>query len=324
MPERTLYGIVEFSTPLLCSADALGQTVDVSIESHAGKLTLPSLPDWEEQEEDRFAPLRKPLLGPAPAQTWKRGEGLIHWGQPKSYPARDASVKLSLIEFPLHSNDLESGAKEIYEGFGKWVALFEKYIMLLTTQNTRAVVTGNDGPGRIELLINENDELRHISRKISQSFTIEISRNDETLHLEQLSEAARLSSHGFLPRFEYRLLLEAYAARKREDYRKAIIEAATALEICLTARIMKEFETQRVSFGEKLLDKFRMLGGRFELVRILGISLPDKDYKSLVINPRNDVIHRADFPEKALANQVISEVRELLLLLSPQFYQDVP
>jgi len=57
------------------------------------------------------------------------------------------------------------------------------------------------------------------------------------------------------------MLLEAYAARKNEDYRKAIIEAATALEICLTARISEEFDTLRISFGEQLLQKFRMPRG---------------------------------------------------------------
>ena len=112
-------------------------------------------------------------------------------------------------------------------------------------------------------------------------------------------------------------------ARRNEDYRKAIIEGATALEVCLTARILEEFDTQGISFGEKLLQKFRMLGGRFELIRLIGVSLPEKDYATLVINPRNDVVHRAAFPDKALANQVITEVEELLQLFSPQLHENI-
>lgn len=321
MPEPTLYGIVEFSTSLFCSSDALEQTVDISIGGHTGTLALPSLPDWGVQEED---PLHKPLLGPAQARTWKRGESLIYWGRPNSYPAGDALVDLALIEFPLHPDNLESGAQRVYEGFGAWLDLFEKYVILLTKQNTHKRVSGGDGPGRIELLIKEDAGLRHLYRTNPQRIAFELSGGDEALHLEQFREASRLSSQRLPPRFEYRLLLEAYSARKNEDYRKAIIEAATALEICLTARIMEEFDTQRVSFGEKLLQKFRMLGGRFELVRILGISLPKKHYESLVIQPRNGVVHRAAFPNKALANQVISEVEELLRLFFPQVHQDTP
>lgn len=145
---------------------------------------------------------------------------------------------------------------------------------------------------------------------------------DESLHLEQFKQAAQLSSNFFKPRLHYRMLLESYAARRNEDYRKAIIEAAAALEICLTMRIIEEFNTQNISFGEKLLQKFRMLGGRFELARLLGINLPDKDYVSLVMTPRNEVIHRASFPDKQLANQVITEVEELLHLFSPQLYEE--
>jgi len=69
---------------------------------------------------------------------------------------------------------------------------------------------------------------------------------------------------------------------------------------------------------------FVCLGGRFELVRLLGISLPEKDYEKLVIRPRNDVVHKGAFPDKMLANQVIAEVEKLLRLFSPRVHQDAP
>jgi hypothetical protein len=319
VPEEPLFGIVEFSTALVCAAEALGQTVDISISGHRGSLTLPSLPNWVEHQKD---PLHMPLLGPMPARTWKRGEGLIYWGSPISYPTGNAKVKLALLQFPLASDYRESGAQEIYNGFSTWLALFEEYIILLTTQNTHKGVSVGDGPGYLELLFNDDTTLRHISKESATTVKIRLYGKEEALHLSEFGEAARLSSQGLQPRLEYRMLLEAYTARKNQDFRKAIIEAANALEICLTSRILKEFASQGVAFGEKLLQKFRMLGGRFELVRILGISLPEKDYVNLVINPRNDVIHRASFPDERLANQVISEVVELLQLFSPQLHHD--
>ena len=54
------------------------------------------------------------------------------------------------------------------------------------------------------------------------------------------------------------------------------------------------------------------------MVRLLEIPLPEKDYVGLILNPRNDVIHAAEFPSKPLSNQVIGEVEELLKLYSPQ------
>jgi hypothetical protein len=74
MRDSALVGIVRFFTPVLCAKDALGQPIDISVGGNEGTLTLPSLPDWKEKEED---PLHKPLVGPFPARTWKRGGDLI-------------------------------------------------------------------------------------------------------------------------------------------------------------------------------------------------------------------------------------------------------
>jgi len=321
MQQRTIVGLVEFSRSLFCGADALGQTSDISIGGHSGTLTLPSLPVWAEHEKH---PLDKPLVGPLAARKWKRGEELIHWGSPVSYPVGDATVDRAVAEFVLDSDNLETDEKGIYEGFSPWLDLFEKYVMILTTQGSRRRVHMPHGPGRIELYVNEEAGLRRVSDARTKEFVVEMSEQDEALHLNQFMEASRLPSLNLSPRLEYRLLLEAYTARKNADYRKAIIEAATALEVCLTKRIMEELDAQRVTFGEQLLQKFRMLGGRFELARMIGIPLPQKDYVTIVINPRNEVIHGASFSSQAVANEVISEVEELLRLFSPRVHQDAP
>jgi hypothetical protein len=323
MQEFILYGIIEFSTALLCSADALGQSVNITIRGNSGILTLPTRTEWESNENDSFNHSNKLLLGPIPARTWKRGDALIYWGKPISYPSGESDVERALFEFKFRSEDHETNAQQIYQGFGEWLDLFEKYVIILTTQNTRCRMVSHDGPGRLELLLNDGDKLKYISKKnIGPNATIYFSTEDYSLHLEQLMEAARLSSLGLPPKFEYVLFLEAYNARRNADYRKAIIEAANALEICLTERIMVEFNHQRITFGEKLLQKFRMLGGRFELIKLLGVPLPNKDYEALINKPRNDVVHRGAFPDQALSNRVISEVEELLRLFSPQIYQD--
>ncbi|MFC1554873.1 hypothetical protein ACFL7D_09580 [candidate division KSB1 bacterium] len=247
----------------------------------------------------------------------------ICWGHPVSYPKGSSSVKLALLEFCLVPKKEDASIQEIYEAFEPWLKLFEQYVKLLTTQHTRNKVSGGDGSGRLDLLYDIDKNLEHIYRSTPTTITIEIGREDESLHIEQLRETVNLASGGYQPKLQYRILLEAYRARKDKDYRKAIIESATALEICLTERILREFNTQGITFGEKLLKKFRMLGGRFELVKMLGISHPDKDYKTIIIEPRNNVVHGAIFPNKDMANNVITEVKELLQLFSPQLHENI-
>jgi len=319
MSDYTLYGIIGFSASLYCAEDVLAKTVDISVGGHKGKLTLPSLPDWGESESD---PLHKPLLPPDNAKEWKRGEKPLYWGRPLSYPSGNASVELALLEIKLNDNHLESVSQDIYKNYSSWLNLFRQYVILLTKQNTYSRVTGGDHSDHLELLINGEEGLKSIHRTNKPVITVQISDVDHALHFEHFKKAADLSSKNYSPRLEYQMLLQAYLAQEDGDYRKAIIEASSALEISITSRIMEEFQSQRISFGLKLLEKYRMLGGRFELVRVLGIPLPVKDYKKLVIGPRNDVIHKAKFPEQKIANQVITEVEELLQLFSPKIYQD--
>ena len=66
-----------------------------------------------------------------------------------------------------------------------------------------------------------------------------------------------------------------------------------------------------------------MLSGKFELIRLLDIQIPDKNYTELILYPRNQVIHKAIYPDAKLANQVIREVEEILKRFSPIMYQKV-
>lgn len=318
MTELKIYGITEFSTPIICSAEVLGRSIEITIGGQIGTLTFPSLPEWQTGNNSL---LFKQLLGPEPARSWKRGDELIVWGHPVSYPDKVSEVDRALIEFTLSTDNLDNNTQEIYDGFGAWLELFQNYVILLTTQNTRCKIVSHDGPGRLELYSDESNKLKMIQNNKTTALTVYMSNNDEALNFEQLLESARISSALLPPKFEYVLLLESYKARRNRDFRKSIIEAANALEVCLTTRILDEFSQQGISFGEKLLQKFRMLGGRFELIKLLGISLPEKDYENLIIKPRNTVVHRGIFPDQRLANQVITEVEDILDLFSPQVYQ---
>ena len=317
--KKPLFGIVKFSPSLCCAANALGYSVDVTVGGIKGTLTLPSLPDWGINEDH---PLDRPLLGPGQARTWKQGERLMFWGKPHSYPDGESAVEQALFQFPLEPESFENDAERIYNGFGPWLDLFEKYVILLSTQGRCSRVTvKHPRANQIHLLHHEESKpgFNHIT--YPQSVALNIAKGGD-LQREQFEEISRMSSELLPPRLEYILLLEAYTARRNQDYRKAIIEAANALEVSLTNRISEEFKTQGVAFGEKLLEKYRMLGGRFELARIVGIPLPDKDYTKLVMNPRNDVVHKSGFPDEKLARQVILEVEEILLLFSPTIHED--
>ncbi len=145
-----------------------------------------------------------------------------------------------------------------------------------------------------------------------------LSSNDTSLKCDQLKLVCKLCSSEKIPSIEYRVLLESYRAFENKDFRKSILEAATAVELSLTKRLMCELESLGINFGDKLLYKFRMLGGRFELSRLLEIELPNNNYKELLIEPRNEVVHKATFPDRRVASEAIRVAEELLKTCSSE------
>lgn len=317
MSKKTIFGKVEFPSPLFCSADVLGKAVHVTIGKQAGTLTLPSLPDWE-VEEDHLD--KRLLMAPSEAIEWGR-EGPLYWGQRLDSPFGASLVKLALLKMDLRQDNFESASQEVYECFPAWIALFDQYVTLLTTKKSFQYVS--DEPGHLELLTCKEGQLTDIptTRCSDMNVYLDVDGPDKFLRFEQFEKAASYSSSNLSPRLEYKMLLQAYRAREEEDHRKAIVEAANALEISLTKRLKEEFQNQNISFGQALLNKYGMLNGKFELARVLGIQLPDKDYKRLVMEPRNDVVHKAHFPTRPIVNQYITEVEEILRLFSPVIYE---
>ncbi len=78
-----------------------------------------------------------------------------------------------------------------------------------------------------------------------ETIKICVSDKDISLKSEQLKQICEFCSEGKNPSIEYRIMLEAYRAFERSDYRKSILESATAVELSLTNVIIQEFEKNR-------------------------------------------------------------------------------
>ena len=64
-----------------------------------------------------------------------------------------------------------------------------------------------------------------------------------------------------------------------------------------------------------------MLGGKFELAKLLGIPLRD-DFVKIFNEPRNKVMHKTFFPNITDANQIIDESTKMLKSLQPIIYEE--
>jgi hypothetical protein len=78
-----------------------------------------------------------------------------------------------------------------------------------------------------------------------------------------------------------------------------------------------------ITFVDELVKRFQALGGKLELARIVGVSLPDIDYKTRLVTPRNGVIHRGMFASREAAADAIRVTDELLRAICPSL-QETP
>jgi hypothetical protein len=117
------------------------------------------------------------------------------------------------------------------------------------------------------------------------------------------------------------LMRDARAALARSDYRSAVIDTGTAVELTLS-ELLEERLSQGLngSVVDEILSRVRNFGDRQRLVRRLGIMLPDDLYK-LVAEPRNDVLHRNQTPSRGATRAAIGAggavVRKHLTLPRP-------
>jgi hypothetical protein len=321
MSTRTILGLVEYDIPMTCSKEVLGCCAPITVGGRRGVLELPSLPPWGVEEND---PLHMPLVPPRLATTWKRGDEPIFWGSPIQYPKGISEVHLALMTFEVPIEEARPAANEIYRGFSPWLVLFETYVEIIAKQNITIDTAITRKVDRLELLRwNENGKsVRPYDDSVIEPITIFLSEHDDSLKPNQFSLVCKLCSELRTPAIEYRIMLEAYRALRVDDHRKAIIESATVAELVLTKIIQAELAKSGVAFADGLLKKFRMLQGRFDLARLIGIQLPATDYKSILIEPRNNVVHRANFSDKAEALKVVAAVEELLTLFSPDIAEN--
>jgi hypothetical protein len=108
------------------------------------------------------------------------------------------------------------------------------------------------------------------------------------------------------------LLTAANRAAANGDWRAAVVDAATACEVALTAAISAGLSAEASSrVTDALIRRSRMLGARLALAREIGLTVPENTQADLV-DCRNAVVHHGADMTEAQAQKAIQVAREIL------------
>jgi hypothetical protein len=311
---------VNFKKIISCTKECLND-FPIKISGVSGTLMMPRLPNPFVETDDRNYP---PLISPRPNINFQMYDAPIDWGDVFQFPEGESTVKSAIIEFSDIHDPEKAKSQQIYKDFGLWVDLVEQYVSLQTKQNAYRRFSIKSNYNGVNIYSSTQDSFERIQDNSHPSFAISIGGNDELLQKTQFEFALNCASNRLPLKQEYNMLLDAYNANAKGDYRKALIDAASAVEIGLTSRIVSEFRNQGISFGTNLLKKFQMLSGRLELLKIVGVSIPDRNYQNNIIEPRNKAIHKGAFPTEEETRTALKEASQLLTFLSSEINEQTP
>ena len=126
------------------------------------------------------------------------------------------------------------------------------------------------------------------------------------------------------PTTEFKILRESFINFADGDFRSSIIEAGTAVEICLT-KLLTEKIGKKLSPDEieKLLKKFHSLSGRIQLAKVFDISLNEwNDFKEIQ-GPRNKAVHAGRTPTRIELENCLKLSKSFLKKNSKEFSNKV-
>lgn len=307
-----IYGVLNFENDFLFQKDILGNCIKTKINGVEVKLLFPRISPNIDEQIKKTSSLSSNEFIIAPNLNITNFNSDFNWGYLKSYPDLISHINNIIIAFPSGNED------EICDHVEEWLNVLFKYCKLISKiimfhNNPNSIIMG--GPLRLFSII-DNKYVKINRNYKSNPLKIYLTSETDAITLEQLTLAAKLASNRPIY-LEEDLMLSAYNELENKNYRKCVIEAGTALEVLLTKVIKEKFKEQKILWGDKLLSKYQTLRGRFELLNILEISIPTKDYQDNIIKPRNIAVHGANPLTKNIALLCINDVQKYFDTFSP-------
>lgn len=307
-------GLLTLSQSIKCKKEVLGKSFDCEIEGISFQLCFPQYPVVDESDPD--IGISNPLLPPEIGAKWKREGEPLYWGYPMSHPEGNSCVELLAVSVVCDKKSVSDYARILYEEIQKWEHAFIDYLKLETRQGLQR----NPNKRRNSCFLELMDDGGYIPDNKTITLYGVFPNADSFASESDIKNAISFADSGKELLLEYQMLLSAYEARRQNQNRRAILDACAAMEIVLVNQI-NEYCHSIGLHPDILTKKYRSLGDRIGLLSKINGSIPNKDYKKLVVNPRNDVMHNKEiYPSDAAIDKLVSCVEAFLGYFHSTYY----
>lgn len=322
-----ILGDYELKYPLDCDSEIMGKEFNIHLGNVVGKILFPklspvfisALTTGKLECENHVIP--GPVC-PINGMTWGNEQdsfGCTHWGQTMSFPDGNSLVNQIMVEFSPYEEDLKIDSQTIYDHIDSWFERFYDIYEVISMKSAKSkkvktppfvqgygfrstgVILHAVDPNTKKLMPihNDNDNGAHITLDFSNGH----------IKYDELIKIIDLANEQSDMTFSFRYFLEGLRAFFEEDYKKAVTVCSPALEAALLNGIKNFADSKNIYFLDKLLKKYRMLGGYFALATDINMKLPTQDYKTALLDLRNNVVHNGYAPTREEADKYLKDVR---------------
>lgn len=309
-------GLITLSRPLLFQREVLGKEFSAVIGDTEVTICFPEYPTEQYQKSNRICGISSPLVPPSFAQSWKRGNKPLNWGFPRNYPDGNSQVEILAFRIPINEDSSKMPSFDINDAISKWIERFIQYCLICTKQASYRTVFDEANFSRVEFV----DNKRLVSNNYAASISVTLYPVNSFASYEQTQSAVSFASGTKELHLEYQMILSAYEAKNHGQNRRVILDACSALELCLVNKI-KEFCSSKGISEDILLDKYRYLSDRFDLVKRINPSVVTDVSKKQIISLRNDVMHNKTLsPSNEETDALLVEVEKVLSNCYSEYY----
>jgi len=312
-----IFGYFKFREGLNLSSDCLNKEYNIQISKYKGKILTPYLIENFETDSEN---IRINLLPPKSKLDCL--DKRLNWGRPCSWPNGDSNVQTLKIELNIIEQNFSiNSKKELEKEIENWINQFRL--------NLFAFNYNIDSPGLIEkkstreifefFLLTQGENIQDKFFEVTIPLvTVYVSDVIKETDFKKVIDVTSSNKKLIL---EYQLLRDANKELLLENYKKSILDSATALEVSLTNAIKRDLE-----INEKLLlpilKKYNGLRQKRELLKLTKNTLPlsNSSYEKEIEKLRNDAIHSGKIPIKREAmNAFVIAKKTIDSLISEKF-----
>lgn len=305
-------GVIEFEKPLYCRKEVSGKHFRSRILETEVLLIFPSIPD-------NFTPEAHDMANGNLVVPGDLFKGQVSWGLVHAWPEGIFSVNRVLCYFSAIEQEVDS----IYSSFRRWKEKMRNLQLIDTgnyvqpQQKPSAILQGGGFYDGLQIFqICDGNTLKNVVNVRTEPIEIHFPKNDEAYSVDR---AEKLFSDAGNPKeiaIAYELLITAYQAMERHDFRSAVILGGSALEKAILNRIKLEYARSTTYETEK--EKHRMLGGKFRWLTELHIDIPVSDYQNTILDIRNSATHEGIRPPLVDTKTCLENCKKLIEVYQPE------